>query len=222
MSDTVNQQSQSQLQAEVQQFNLSLNSQFNEQFNRDYVKQQQLLASNPKFLRTKQSIEAERRDNIGTQFELNPYPMWQENTLKPTTIRKQAFGHLNNECNMLNQLFLSPENIEHLQTRIRYAVWVASNKQHIIGRQDDTELVVIMRSIYFQYGKNLPTAVKEQLQDLNDLVVQECVSRVLSQIQQHIKYLFDKSSQPMPLSLPVFTNSYGNKQLPSVTSLFYS
>lgn len=209
-------------QQEVQQFNLALNSQFNEQFNRDFAKQQALLQMNPKFLRTKQSVEAERRDNIGTQYELSPYPMWQENSLKPTTVRKQAFGGLTLECNMLNQLFLSPENIEHLQTRIRYAVWVASNKQHVIARQDDTELVIIMRSIYFQYGKNIPTAIKEQLRDLNDLVVQECVSLILSQIQQHVRYLYDKSSQPMPLSLPVFTASYGSKQLPSVTSMFYS
>ena len=69
-----------------QKFNLSFNSQFNEQFNRDYAKQQALLAMNPRFLRTKQSLEAERRDvtNQNTiQYELNPYPMWQEDKLKP-------------------------------------------------------------------------------------------------------------------------------------------
>ena len=103
---------------QVQQFNLAFNSEFNEQFNRDYVQQQQLLENNPRFLRTRQSIEAERRDNIGAQFDLNGYPMWQENKLRPTEIRKKAVGGQTVECNMLNQLFLSPENIENIQTRI--------------------------------------------------------------------------------------------------------
>jgi Family of unknown function (DUF5761) len=204
------------------QFNLAFNSNFNEQFNRDYVKQQELLAKNPRFLRTRQSIEAERKDNIGAQFDLAPYPMWQENTLRPTTISKKAFGGQTTECNMLNQMFMSAENIEHLQTRVRYAVWMASNKQHVIARQSDTELIVIMRSMYFTYGKNLPTSIKQQIQDLNDLVVQEAVSKILSQIQQHIGYLYHRSTQPMPLSLPQSMSTIGTRQLPSVTSLFYT
>lgn len=207
---------------EVQQFNLALNSGFNEQFNRDFVKQQEMLANNPKFLRTRQSIEAERRNDVGPEFDLKPYPMWQENKLKPTTVRKQAFGHQAPDCNLLNQLFMSPENLENLQTRIRYAVWMASNKQHVIARQDDTELQIIMRSIYLQYGKNIPTNIKQQILDLNDLVVQEAVSKVLSQIQQHIGYLFDKSTNPMPLSHPVNMSTVGTKVLSSVTSLFYT
>lgn len=207
---------------EVQQFNLAFNSNFNEQFNRDYVQQQELFAANPRFLRTRQSIEAERRDNIGAQFDLAPYPMWQENTLNPTTIRKKAVGGQTAECNMLNQMFFSAENIENIQTRIRYAVWMASNKQHVIARQDDTELVLIMRSMYLTYGKNLPTAIKQQIQDLNDLVIQEATSKILSQIQQHVKYLFDRSTQPLPLSHPSNMSTAGLKTLPSVTSLFYT
>ena len=207
---------------EVQQFNLGFNSNFNEQFNRDYVKQQEILENNPRFLRTRQSVEAERRDNIGTHFELSPHPMWQENKLRPTTIRKKAVGGQSVECNLLNQMFLSAENIEHLQTRIRYAIWVASKKQHVIGRQNDTELLIIMRSMYLTYGKNLPTGIKQQIQDLNELVVQEAVSKILSQIKQHIWYLYDRSTQPNPLQHPVSMSNAGTKQLPSVTSLFYS
>jgi hypothetical protein len=207
---------------EIGQFNLALNNSFNEQFNRDFVKQQELLANNPKFLRTRQSVEAERRNNIGTEFDLNPYPMWQENKLRPTTIRKQAFGHQAPDCNLLNQMFMSAENIENLQTRIRYAVWMASNKQHVIARQDDTELQIIMRSIYLTYGKNIPTNIKQQILDLNDLVVQEAVSKILSQIQQHIWYLYHKSTNTMPLAHPENMSTTGTRSLPSVTSLFYT
>lgn len=206
-------------QDEQQAFSLAFNSRFNEQFNRDYVKQQQLLQQNSKFLRTRQSLEAERRDRIGEVTDLSPYPLYQENELKPTTIRKQALTHAV-ECNLLNQLYLSPENIEHVQQRIRYEVYRASNQQHIIGRQSERELVIVMRSIYLTYGKNQPENIREQIEQLNDLVVQECVSKILSEITAHVRYLWDRSTQPMPLSRPTNMSTKGMKILPSVTSVF--
>lgn len=201
-------------------FSLGFNNNFNEQFNRDYVKQQEMLASNPRFLRTRQSIEAERTNRVGIKFDTTAYPLYAEDTLKPSTIRKQAFGHQNAECNLLNQLFMSTENIENLQQRIRYEVYMASNKEHIIARQDDTELVIIMRSIYFTYGKNLPTNIRGQIQELNDLVLQDCVPKILSAVQGDMRYLYDASTNPMPLAHPQFMSNKGQKVLPSVTSVF--
>ncbi len=214
-------QSQQQL---AQQFNSSLNKYWNEQFHQDYNKQQKLLQSNPRFLRTRQSLEASRRFPTQVVADLAPYPLYQENTLRPTTIRKQLFGN-QVECNILNQIFLSPENINHLQEKIRFAIFSASNSQHVIGRQSERELVIIMRSIYFTYARNLagpPDVIKKQIVDLNDLVVQECVSKILSEIQGHIRYLFDASTVNFPEDRPVNVNNTGLKQLPSVTSIFFT
>jgi hypothetical protein len=201
-------------------FSLNFNSSFNEQFNRDYVKQQELLAANKRFTRTRQGVEAERQNRVGIEYDVDPYPLYQEDTLKPTTIRKQAFGHQAAECNLLNQLFLSPENIENLQQRIRYEVYKSSNRQHIIGRQSDRELVIIMRSIYFTYGKNLPTNIKGQIEELNNLVLLEVVPKILSAVEGDLRYLFDASTNPMPLAHPENMSNKGQKILPSVTSVF--
>ena len=201
-------------------FSLNFNGTFNEQFNRDYVKQQELLAANSRFIRTRQSLEVERRNRVGMEYDVAPYPLYQEDTLKPTTIRKQAFGHQAAECNLLNQLYLSPENIDNVQQRIRYEVYKASNHQHIIGRQSDRELVIIMRSIYFTYGKNLPTNIKGQIEELNNLVLLDVVPKILSAVEGDQRYLFDASSNPMPLALPMNMSSKGQKILPSVTSVF--
>jgi hypothetical protein len=206
-------------QNNVTAFQLSFNNAFNEQFNRDFVKQQQLLAQNPRFTRTRQSVEVERRNRIGQVQDMSPYPLYQEDELRSTTVRKQAMtGSV--ECNLLNQLFFSPENIEYLHQRLRYEVFRATNQQSIICKQDDDELVIIMRSIYFTYSKNQPTHIKEQIQELNDLVMQECVPRVLSEIQAHVRYLYDASTNPLPLSLPQNMSNKGMKILPSVTSIF--
>lgn len=212
----------SENQTDLSAFNLSLNDSFNEQFNRDYVKQQTMLAANPRFLRTRQAIEAERNTTVGSRFDLSSYEMFQEDTLKPSTIRKQILTGVH-ECNLLNEVYFSPENLEIVQTAIRYNVWLASNKQHIIGRQSDVEIQQIMRSMYLQYGRFLPTAVQQQVKELNDLVIQECVSKALSKIQQHIWYLWhaSKNTPWTPIEHPKSMSSAGLKQLPSVTSVFY-
>ena len=77
-----------------------------------------------------------------------------------------------------------------------------------------------MRSIYFTYGKNNPSHIKEQITELNNLVLAEVVPKILSAIEGEIRYLFDASSNPMPLALPQFMSSKGEKILPSVTSTF--
>lgn len=207
-------------QAALQQFNQSFNQSFNEQFNKDYKIQQDLIENNPKFLRTRQSIEAERRNVIGAITDNSPYNLYEENKLKSSTFRKQALtGVL--ECNLLNQVFFSQENVDLLQDKIRYAVWMASNKKFIIDKQSEVDLQLIMKSIYLQYAKNIPHNIKEQVADLNDLTLQDCVPKILSGVEQHMYYLFDASTQPVPLSLPENMSSAGRKILPSVTSTFF-
>ena len=208
-------------QAAAQRFNMQFNSKFNEQFNEDFNKQEQIYQSNPKFLRTRQSVEAERRNVIGAITDNAPYHMFEENALKPTTFRKQATAGIL-ECNLVNQVFLSQENIDLLQDKIRYAVWRASDKKFVIDRQNQIELELIMRSIYLQYSKNLQYNIKEQVEELNDLVIQDTVPKIMSQVQAHVYYLFDASTQPIPLSHAVNVNSTGRKQLPSVTSVFFN
>ena len=207
-------------QSSVQQFNQSFNQAFNEQFNKDYKIQQDLLQNNPKFLRTLQSVEGERRNVIGSIMDNSPYHLFDENKLKSTTFRKQALTGII-EPNLLNQVFFSQENIDLLQDKIRYTVWIASNKKFIIDRQSDTDLEFIMHSIYLQYAKNIPHNIKEQIIELNDIVVQDCVPNILSQVEQHIYYLFDASTQPIPLSQPENVSSAGRKALPSVTTTFF-
>ena len=58
--------------------------------------------------------------------------------------------------NILNQTFFSSKNVKIVQNGLRHSVWEKSGKKHIIGEQSETELVVVMRSIFLQFAKNLP------------------------------------------------------------------
>ena len=115
--------------------------------------------------------------------------------------------------NKLSQVFFSKENINLLQDLIRHTVWERSNRRHTIGRQSDLQLKIIMRSMYFQYGKNLNSNVREQVQRLNKLVVEDSVPRILSGVEQFLQYKKDVSSIQLPMERPKYLSNAGTKTL---------
>jgi len=124
------------------------------------------------------------------------------------------------ETSKLNQLFFSKKNMDIIQNNIRYTVYVKTNKKHIIDKQSDIELQIIMRSMYLQHSPNLEYNYKEQIEYLNKLVVDWCVEKIIPQLEQYIGYLKEVEYMPMPIDLPVNLSSKGSRTLRSVTSTF--
>ncbi len=122
------------------------------------------------------------------------------------------------ETSKLNQLFFSKKNMDIIQNNIRYTVYNKTNKKHIIDKQSDIELQIIMRSTYLQFSPNLEYNYKEQLEYLNGLVVEWCVAHIIPQLEQYIGYLKEVEYMPMPIDLPVNLSSKGSRTLRSVTS----
>jgi hypothetical protein len=98
--------------------------------------------------------------------------------------------------NALSRTFFSNDNVERLQRQIIQEVFRVSNKQ--IGKQSYQELQIIMKSMYLQYGRNLPTGIEEQVLVLNKYVVDESVRIIVPNVLQYNKYLEDITS-PIPI-----------------------
>lgn len=98
--------------------------------------------------------------------------------------------------NALSKAFFSNDNVELLQRSIIQEVLNVSQKQ--IGKQSYQELQIIMKSIYLQYSRNLPTNIDEQVQVLNSYVIDECVRLIVPKVLQYIKYL-DDITNPIPV-----------------------
>ena len=111
----------------------------------------------------------------------------------------------------LNQLFFSQENINLLQNMIRYSVFIRTNEKHTIGKQNETELAIIMRYIFIQHSKNLCCKYTEQITELNKLVVKECVPIILTSIEQYFGYIKAASTNPEPMERSQNVNSAGTK-----------
>lgn len=150
----------------------------------------------------------------GNQFEL-----FTENNNKGDTFKEYALqGTLNRSP--LSDLFFSKFNMDRVQAQLRYRVFVASSGKYKIGKQSNTELEVIMRAIFLQYAKHLPNQLKEQVNELNRLVVEFAWPKILSEVEQYIFYTKDIENLPNPIPLPVNVSSAGTRTLSSVTTTF--
>jgi len=108
-----------------------------------------------------------------------------------------------------SRIYFSNQNIDWVQTNLRYRVYKESGD--IIGKQDEKELVLIMRSVYLELSLN-PTEVSEyskNLISLNMSVITGLVPKLLVAINSHKRYQQDALNVRTPLARPKNTNVKG-------------
>lgn len=113
----------------------------------------------------------------------------------------------------LSKAFFSSQNYQIIQNGIRAAVYKMSNGQFNIAPQDETNLKIIMRSIFLQFATNQPTHITEQIQELNQLVINDCAPKIMGEAQAYMKYKQDVSTLALPQDRPKYVNNKGDKQL---------
>lgn len=136
----------------------------------------------------------------------------------PKEVEKSFAGDMlrgNWDHTPLGDAFFTRKNVEILQNAIIREVYNRSGpKKYVIDKQDVDELKMIMRGIYLQYAKNNPFDIEGQIRELNDLIIQWCAPRILSEIDHYNYYLKDISHMPIPLAQPMNMSSAGTRSLP--------
>jgi len=123
---------------------------------------------------------------------------------------RETVRHVNDMSSSAARVFTGRANTEGLQEAIRYRVFVESGGRHVIGRQSDTELSIVMRSILLQHGKNNDSMdTGAQVRDLNARVLKYCVDNVLSQVDSYMTYRKDASQLYTPLRPPAASSVKG-------------
>lgn len=141
-------------------------------------------------------------------------------TCKPVenTFSKNAIKGIHSK-NLLNQVFFSESNLQKIQNLIRYNVYKLSNNEFKIGEQDYTQIQIVMRSVYLQYGRNLNTDISGQIQQLNNIVADELAPKIVSNIKQYVKYLKDIAEPYKLIERPQNMSNAGLKSLRIDTAL---
>ena len=119
------------------------------------------------------------------------------------------------ELSPLSKNYFSKNNIDKLQNLIINQVRIVSNNEYNIGRQSDTQLQIIMRSIYLTHSKNLNVNIGQQINELNQIVVDEAVKQIIPHIKQYLGYLKDITTPRTFMNHPKSVSSKGDNSLGS-------
>ena len=122
---------------------------------------------------------------------------------KATDYKKSLTGSWSH--NNLSLAFFSAENIQILQNSIRSGVYNLSKNRYLIGEQNEDTLKIIMRSIFLQNATNNCNNITQQISELNKIVSDYCVPKLLGEAEGYIKYKNDVSTLAVPMNRPVST-----------------
>lgn len=133
----------------------------------------------------------------------------------------------------LTFLFFSKQNINNIQNVIKHLIY--KELSQVIDNQNVRELMIIMRSIFLEYHRHPKlltpnmsdieqTKLKKQYTDevtrLNELVINDSVPRIISQLQQYMDYLKDCSTQRSIMEKPQNTSVTGTRNVRSATNVW--
>jgi len=109
----------------------------------------------------------------------------------------------------LGDAFFSDFNRESIHASI---ISYTKSKTGIeISKQRDDDLETLMRTVYTDLVRDPMTNVRQQVSTMNNEVVKRAFSQISTGLLQQAVYLRDISSNPVPMSAPVSTSTYGNK-----------
>ena len=118
----------------------------------------------------------------------------------------------------LEDKFFSDENIKNINKRIQKLVLKKTYNKIKIPLQNPRDILIICRYVYITAKDNnlLSANYKNNLYELNCMVIKEIIPELLSNIKQRLKYLEDIDKPLEPIARPVSVNSKNNKMYPSL------
>jgi len=116
----------------------------------------------------------------------------------------------NLEHSAVNTLLFSDMNMKVLQNAIQYGVYQRTGI--LVGEQSPNELMIIVRSIMYQYAnfQTSPESVVEEVKRLNVKILLYCIENVSSNALQRQQYLRDLEKLPVPIDRPSYVDKPKN------------
>ena len=153
---------------------------------------------------------------------------WQEKT-SSTKVNKYYCGENSSlalrsvqmENTKVSIMLFSNENIARLQRKIKSEVSrISKGKYKLVEDQDQMDLILAMRAVFLDYGKNIDTNIVRQVKALNILIINYIMPDLMTNIQQAYEYNKFINEPLKPIVRPINVSHAGRKTLPSITSVW--
>lgn len=120
----------------------------------------------------------------------------------------------------LSQIYYSKENIRRIQKELKKEIYIRTNGKFLLEvDQDENDLIVAMRAVYYEHAKFRPTKIIQQIKTLNKLTVEYIVPDMITELKQEYEYLREINKPLRPIARPINVHS-GKQTLPAMTTLF--
>lgn len=149
------------------------------------------------------------RINLGN-CKSKPFELYEN--LNITNIDKYS-NTGNQQKTKLSIFYFSQSNIDYLQNEIVKQIFKKSDGKYRINKQNEDELVIVMKSIFLQNARNNDNDIQYQIDELNKLVLNYCVNNVYGNLLQYIKYIDDITKEQVVLDRPQNVDIKGSKSL---------
>ena len=161
------------------------------------------------------------KDKVMSQFDVmkTPFVLFQSHQDDFYNMSQNSLTGLQVETT-ISRAFFSPKNVDRLQRQIIAEVFRRTNGEYLIEKQNEQDLQIVMRSMYLQHARNVPNDIPGQIQELNNLVTDDSVPGIISQVNAYFGYLERAFAPRKILDRPENVSSAGTRTLPSVTRTF--
>lgn len=141
------------------------------------------------------------------------FGLFEENK-KPATYASEILKGII-EPSKLSEAFFSRENIRIIQNMVRRDIYDRTQQKYVIDYQPETEVLLVMRSVFLTYSKNRDDKIREQIADLNEISFRKIVEKIYPNLVSYMIYLRDSSEMYKLNELPSSASIYGTgeKQL---------
>lgn len=113
----------------------------------------------------------------------------------------------------LSNTYFSKENINKVHNDIKKKVYDLSQQKYVIDDQNMDVLKIIMRSIFLQYSKFQFDNIKQQVDEMNVMVVDYSSNNIYGEIQGYLKYKKDASNMYTLMDRPVYLHNDNSLEL---------
>ncbi|ARF09316.1 hypothetical protein Catovirus_2_265 [Catovirus CTV1] len=121
----------------------------------------------------------------------------------------------------VGKLYFSDENMKRVQKMIKREIYTRTKGVFRLDTdQDESDLLVAMRAVYYEHCRFLPSNIVRQVKELNRKLLDYIIPDVITQIKQSYAYIQEINQPLKPIARPINVNNAGRRTLPSLSSVW--
>lgn len=162
-----------------------------------------------------QNLSVNDKDKL-TEIRKTPFVLFQTHFNNYSQMGNESLQGVQQQT-ILSRLFFHPKNLEILQKMLIMDVFRKTNGAYLIPHQNQADLQIVMRSMFLQHARHSPDQLTNQIRELNNIVVDDIVPNIITEILAYNGYLERAFGKRQILDRPECISNAGTKTLPSST-----